>query len=140
MRTQSGRRVEPIEEFHVPLIVSAAQSGCDVTVTPESERYIVYGKTRYGDGPVAIVDVKETPYEVEPHIIWLPWTTTREKIECINDLGDLWVGKVILLMTLKKFSGFFDHFIKKGKLRKIGFIDGLPKEVGEEIHLYQYVR
>jgi hypothetical protein len=135
------RKIVPIDESFTPLLHAAAMSGCDVTPKIAGVRYVGFGHGDYGYGPVCLVDVTETAFVAEPHVIWLPWCPPRERIEAFKwSMEYFSKSKQVLLIILKPYKDFYEHFVKRGQLRKIGFVDSLPAEAGEEIHMYQYVR
>lgn len=131
------RSLQPITEAHKGLIFAAALEGVDVSRCDGAERYIGYGDTKYGYGPACIADFIGTEYVIEPHVTWFPWTTTKNRIVNFKwALEYLSKTKQILLTVQKKENLFFEHFVEKGILRKVGVIINLP--IVEEIHMYQY--
>lgn len=135
------RRIVPLDESFIPLLHAAAMAGCDVTPTIAGQRYVGFGHGKYGYGPVCLVDVTETAYVAEPHVIWFPWCPPKERIRAFKwSMEYFGTAKQVLVIVLKQYKDFYEHFVERGVLRKIGQIDNLPAEAGEEIHMYQYVR
>lgn len=136
---QSERSLEYLGDEHAAILAAAALSGVDIEpVIQGATRLVGFGDTKHGYGPACILDIVQTPYVMEPHIIWLPWTTARQRIEHFKWAMDLMAQTHRVLMNVQKSqTGFFEHFAKRGLLRKIGYIDRLP--VVDEIHMYQYV-
>jgi len=125
--------------IHTGVIYAAALEGVDVSTLPDADRLIGYGATKYGYGPACVMDLISTPYVAEPHITWFPWTSPADRI--INfkwGMRHLAESRTVLLNVEKKHISFFEHFTKKGFLRKIGVIEDLP--IVEEIHMYQFKR
>lgn len=124
---------------HDTILFAAAMDGTDITPAIDGERFIGYGNTRHGYGPACIVDLISTEYVAEPHVTWFPWTTRANKIVNFKwAMEYLSTSKQVFLTVEKAQKIFFDHFVKKGILRKVGYIKDLP--VVEEIHMYQYKR
>lgn len=133
----SEHRLEPINEGHIPLLQAAALQGVDTEMCPGAFRMIGYGDTLHGYGPACIVDVAGTEYVAEPHVTWFPWVGTKEKITNFKWAMDyLAQNRQVFLMTEKKEKDFFEHFVKKGLLRKVGHLINIPEV--EEVHMYQY--
>lgn len=133
------RMLEPVNETHEGILAAAALEGVDVEPAVQGERYICYGETTQGYGPGAILDLVSTPYVIEPHIIWFPWTSPKHRIAHFKWAMQLMAQTHEVLLNVQKDQiGFFEHFVKKGLLRKIGYIENLP--IVEEIHMYQYRR
>jgi hypothetical protein len=113
--------------------------GIDVSPLPGSERFIGFGNTKDGYGPACIVDLVGTEYVAEPHVTWLPWTTPGNRIVNFKwAMKHLAETREVMLIVEKAQMKFFEHFVKKGLLRKIGYVDNLPEI--EEMHMYQYKR
>lgn len=127
-------------ERHEPIIVAAALEGIAVEpVIENATRLIGYGETRHGYGPTCILDLIQTEYVMEPHVTWFPWMRSRDKIVNFKWAMDLMIqSHHVLLNVEKKHIEFFEHFVKKGYIRKIGVIEDLP--LVEEIHMYQIKR
>lgn len=114
--------------------------GCNVAPAIEGDRFIGFGNAKNGFGPVCIVDVKETPFVAEPHVTWFPWTPAKERIAAFKWAMEYYgQEKEVLLIVAKPSYNLHEHFVKRGLLRKIGFIDHMP-EGTEQIHMYQYNR
>lgn len=129
--------IVPFAEEHAALEQLVRALGVDTSPMVGGARYAGF----MGDKLVCFLDAKHTQYVMEPHVIWMPWATPKERMECFKwAMENLGQGREILLMIQKEHNSLFEHFAKRKYLRKIGFIDNLPKEAGEEIHMYQYVR
>lgn len=137
---KSVHSLEHLAYRHTPILNAAALEGVDLEAAIEgATRLIGYGNTKYGYGPACVIDLIQTEYVMEPHVIWFPWTSAADKIVNFKWAMSL-MAKThqVLLNVEKKHKNFFDHFAKKGFLRKIGFIENLP--IVEEIHMYQVQR
>lgn len=114
----------------------------DVDISPMvggAERYIGFGNTKHGYGPACIVDLAGTDYMAEPHVTWFPWTTPANRIVNFKwAMEHLAKTREVMLTVEKSQKKFFEHFVKKGILRKVGYLKNLPEV--EEIHMYQYER
>ncbi len=137
---KSEHSLEYVAEHHVPILTAAALEGVDTdAVVQGATRLIGYGDTRYGYGAACILDIVQTPYVMEPHVIWFPWTTPRNRMVHFKwAMEKMAETHQVLLNIEKKHTPFFEHFVKNGFLRKIGFINNLP--IVEEIHMYQVQR
>lgn len=131
----------PATEVSREVMALVTVAGVDAPYVEGAVRYIGFGATEYGYNAACIVDLKETPYVAEPHVTWFPWVNARQRISNFKwAMSELSERKEVLLIVAKEQTGFFDHFTKKGLLRKAGDIINLPKEAGEEIHMYQVNR
>lgn len=132
-------KLEPIGPHHSGIIMAAALANIDVSPCPGAQRFIGYGDTSHGYGPACIVDLAGTEYVAEPHVTWFPWVGTKDKIVNFKWAMDyLAESRQVLIITEKAEAEFFDHFVKKGLLRKVGHLEDIPKV--EEVHMYQYKR
>ena len=134
------RKFEPINEQHQPLLAALALEGIDTTpCIGGAERLVGYGETKHGYGPVCVLDLIQTPYVAEPHIIWFPWVSRKQKISHFKWAMQYMSGsREVLLNVEKQHTQFFDHFARQGLLRKVGHINNLP--LVDEIHIYQVKR
>lgn len=136
----SVHKLVDIAPEHAGLLAAAALEGCDFQeLVPNARRMVGYGNTKYGFGPACVLDLTGTQYVAEPHVVWFPWVRPQDKIVnfkwAMNLLAET---HEVLLNVAKEHAPFFDHFAKKGFLRKIGYIENLP--LVEEIHMYQVNR
>jgi hypothetical protein len=134
------RKLVEYSPEHAGLLAAATLEGCDFTeLVPNAQRYVGYGNTKYGYGPACVLDLTGTQYVAEPHVVWFPWTSARDRVLnfkwCMNLLAET---REVLFNTAKEHAPFFDHFAKNGYIRKIGYIENLP--IVEEIHMYQVNR
>lgn len=124
---------------HESLVIGAGFLGVDVSNCNGGYRLIGYGDTKYGYGPACIVDLTGTSVVVEPHVTWFPWTRPKDRIaNFLWAMQHLSQSAEVMLVVQKSQNTFFEHFVKKSILRKIGLINRIPEL--EEIHLYQYER
>lgn len=135
----SAHKLEDIGPQHDNIMAIAALE-CDLTPqVPNARRMIGFGNTKYGYGPACVLDITATEYVAEPHVIWFPWTRTQDRIVnfrwAMNMLAET---HEVLLNVAKEHAPFFDHFAKKGFLRKAGFLNHMP--IVEEIHMYQVIK
>lgn len=137
---EQGHSLEYYEPRHDLILQSARMSGCDIGQKIQgATRLIGYGNTIYGYGPACLIDLVSTEHVYEPHVTWFPWTSAADKIKNFKWAMNLMaIDHEVLLHIEKKQKLFFDHFVKKNFLRKIGFIENLP--IVEEIHMYQVKR
>lgn len=140
MSTPQDRNLEYFGPQHQGLLAALALSGIDTDpVVGGATRLIGFGATKHGFGPACMLDIISTDYVMEPHIVWFPWTTAGQRIAHFKWAIELMRKTHHLLFNVeKKHIAFFDHFVKKGFIRKIGVIEDLP--IVEEIHMYQVKR
>lgn len=134
-----AHRLEDVGPQHTNLLAVAALE-CDLTPQiPGARRMIGYGHTKHGFGAACVLDITATEYVAEPHVIWFPWTRPQDRIVnfkwAMNLLAET---HEVLLNVAKEHAPFFDHFAKKGFLRKAGFLNNMP--IVEEIHMYQVIK
>ena len=130
--------LEPLDEHHFPLLAHAAMLGTNITAPEGTTRYIGYGYTKQGYGAACIADVIETEYIVEPHVIWFPWTSPRDRMKNFEWAVEFFAKeKPVFLIAQKDQMNMFEWYTKKGFLRKVGHLNNVTRI--EEIHMYQYV-
>jgi hypothetical protein len=135
---KSAHKIEPYTPEHDGVLYAAHLSGCDIKPIT-ADRFIGYGETKYGFGPACILDLAGTEYVAEPHVTWFPWTSAANRIVNFKwAMEYLAKERVVFLTVEKKEVPFFDHFVKRGLLRKIGYLEDLP--ILGEVHMYQYKR
>ncbi len=88
---------------------------------------MVYALTAPFDGedrPVGLVAAHEKDHRIEPHVIWFPWATPRNKIECsVKFLHSMRFTNVIVIYTPKEDRRFYDHLLRYGMMKVVGPID-----------------
>lgn len=133
-----AHKIVPIGQEHIDILMAAALAGVDVEPCVNGIRTIYYGDTQYGYGPVAIVDTAGTEYVAEPHVTWFPWVSKRDKIlnfqAYLKTVGN--GTQQLMIITEKKENLFYEHFVKRGVLRKVGHLINVP--LVDEVHFYQY--
>lgn len=140
MSSQLAHNLEPYTDAHACILSAAALEGVDTSpMVGGADRFIAFGKTKYGYGPGCILDLVSTPYVVEPHVTWFPWVSLKDRYLHFKwAMEYLGAEKEVFLTVTKEQKVFFDHFVEKKLLRKVGYINNLP--IVEEIHMYQYER
>lgn len=141
MHIQSDHSLELYnEQVHAPILFAAAAEEVDISpMASANARYIGYGNTRHGYGPACIVDLAGTDYMAEPHVTWFPWTTPANRIVNFKwAMEHLAQDKEVMLIVEKNQKQFFEHFVKRKVLRKVGYLKNIP--IHDEIHMYQYER
>ena len=94
--------------------------------------------------PIGIFMLKERDWIIEPHVVWFPWASARQKIESVTKLLDdirrkPWDGgfgpekKTAFIRSSKKDSKFFTHIAKYGILRRIGTSETLGPDGAEAL-------
>lgn len=132
---KSAFEIRPVTADDLPVLVMAESMGTDLTPLAGGQRYMGWGHTeKYGFAPMAVLDVNETEYVIEPHITWLPWVSAREICAAFKWFIET-RRKVVFLIILKQHHKFYEHWVKRGLLKKVGVLP-VPAEAGEEIHMY----
>lgn len=127
----------PVTDDDIPVLQIAEMRGVSLAPMVDGVRFLAYGQTEYGFAPIALLDVKETEYVIEPHVTWMPWVSMRQKFESIKWAFSQWEKKkVIFLIVLKEYNALYEQFVKRKYLRKVGILK-IQKEAGSEIHMYQ---
>lgn len=128
------------EAEHASILFAAAMDNTDISpMVGGGERFIGFGHTKHGYGPACIMDLAGTDYMAEPHVTWFPWTTPANRIVNFKwAMEHLAKTREVMLTVEKSQKKFFEHFVKKGLLRKVGYLKNIP--LVDEIHMYQYER
>lgn len=88
-----------------------------------------------GSQQIAVVDFKETPFVIEPHVQWMD-CSMRDKYLSFKWAINGW-KKTVFLIVSKENIEFYEQWVKRGLLRKVGALT-IP-QAKEEIHMYQKV-
>lgn len=132
---------------HSNMVTSPAQSGAigataenpRIFIMPKQDGISVFANTTNGAKEVGFVTLIETPATIEPHVAWVNGASNRNRYEgFLLVLSLLRKIKPVLIMTQAKDHPFFDRFVSKKALRKVGILKDL--EVGgsiTDIHIYQ---
>ena len=81
--------------------------------------------------PMGIAVVEEPGSRLQPHAVWFPWASSRNKIECaahyLNEMrrqrdprGKFY--KALILAPEKTWT-FFEHMMRRGILKRCGKLD-----------------
>lgn len=104
---------------------------------PGAVRYIVY----VGKKAVGVGDVRENMAVAEPHITWFKEATLREMcIAFLEGIRFFAKEKPVVLSVTKENYDFYDQWVRRGLLRKIGKVIDIEFGDIEEIHMYQVNR
>lgn len=88
-------------------------------------------KTNQGDklAPVGVATVSYDNNRMEPHVVWFPWATARNKLEStINFIAKQRKDKLVLIWSEKETTPFFTHVCKYGILKRVGKVIGFSAE------------
>lgn len=132
---KSGFEFRPITSDDLPLLHIAVAQGVSLDPIVGGAQYLGWGPTEFGHAPIALMDVKETEYVIEPHVTWMPWATPRTRVGALRWALSTW-DKVVFLIIAKEHNSLYEQFTKRRILRKVGVLH-VQKEAGEEIHMYQ---
>ena len=92
---------------------------------------------RDGLTPVGIFLVSLVGAHAEPHVIWFPWATPRNKLELvIKFLIALNKDYTTIVNSKEENKRFFEHLCKYGILRRIGIAYKFFED-GQKAHLFQ---
>lgn len=96
--------------------------------------YVYYNNEIIGD-----LKIDESPNTFEPHVVWRSNATNRGIYQGFLDtITYLRKTKHVIIIANECYSKFFDAFVKRGFMRKIGEMqDILVGESITNIHLYQ---
>ena len=109
------------------------------------EIYALTVKHTNGRRPVGLMLARITeeigmPARMEPHLMWFPWATPRNKLETtVKWLAEMRLKHLVLIMAPLKEKVFFTHLCRHGVLRVIGKIHRLFGEDDDGM-AYQTVR
>ncbi len=73
--------------------------------------------------PVGLLAVEYNDQVAWPHAVWFPWSTARNRVEClVNFLQELNKEAAVLIASEPELTGFFGHLSRYGLLRRVGTI------------------
>ena len=85
--------------------------------------YILLARVQDGQRPVGLVACHDQGYRLEPHVIWFPWASDRNKLEStLNFCNKIRVTRVMILFAPQKDTPFFEHVSRYGVLQRRGTI------------------
>lgn len=71
--------------------------------------------------PVGVVAGRFDEYGLRPHVIWFPWSTPRNRMECaLKFLHDIGREHFTWFIARREDVPFFDHLIRYGMIRAVG--------------------
>jgi len=81
--------------------------------------------------PVGLATIGGTGERLQPHAVWFPWATARNKIECTSDyLNNLRrersaTGRYLkgIIFAREETWTFFNHIMRRGILKRCGKIE-----------------
>lgn len=82
-----------------------------------------------------------TPLLAEPHVLWFPWASKRNKLECtVGFLVELKKRVPFFIPAMERDVSFFRHVGKYGVLRQVGKWRDWPMfKNGENAVIFQSV-
>ena len=92
-----------------------------------------------GERPVGVVQITPGQGQMWPHVTWMPWASTRNKIECaLHFFNEIKEKHNLVFPVEPRNVDFFEHFMRYGVLRRIGLGRGWLG--GDDIVLFETVR
>lgn len=126
-----------LEEKHSKFMEELAQSGIETAQRVGAFRCIAEDNEK----PIGLVDFWEDEAFVEPHIDWHPKATKREKYRVfVAGMNDFLGFKSVILKVADSETPFFDMWVKRGALRKVGILEDVSIGNVKELHIYQLRR
>ena len=99
--------------------------------------YILTSILEGEDRPAGLVVAHEQHHRIEPHVIWFPWATSRNKLECsVKFLCSMRFTNVIVMFTPKEDRKFYDHLLRYGMMSVVGPIKDWYG-LGKDARMYQ---
>lgn len=127
----------PYNDRFNPWIIDAADKGMDIRSLIGAEPLIVTVEGL----PIGICNLIEAEGMLEPHVVWHPEATMRQKyVGFLNGMKELGARKNVLLMAIEDQKDFYEMWVERGVLRKVGVIEDIPEKNVINIHMYQLRR
>lgn len=77
--------------------------------------------------PVGIVMNRTDGYRMEPHVIWFPWSSDRNRLECamkfLHDMRKPPYSRVAILNLRPEDAPFYERIARYNVLRALSSID-----------------
>lgn len=85
--------------------------------------YIMLAKAEKGMVPVGLMVCMDGGYRIEPHCIWFPWATPRNKLEAfLNFFNKIRVTRLVILFIPEDDIRVFQHLERYGVIQRRGTI------------------
>ena len=70
---------------------------------------------------VGVVAGRFDEYGLRPHVVWFPWSTSRNRLECaLKFLHDIGREHFTWFIAKREDVPFYDHLIRYGMIRAVG--------------------
>lgn len=102
-----------------------------------AEKWII---NNHGGTPIGLLLTLDRSEQdaIEPHVQWFPWTRPREIPQAFEDVISFFTKtKNVIVVCRTQFTDFYDALVKRGKIRKVGFLEKMPMGI---VHIYQAVK
>ena len=85
--------------------------------------YMMLAKSARGMAPVGMMVCLDGGYRIEPHCIWFPWATPRNKLEAyLNFFNKIRVTRLAVLFIPQDEIRIFQHLERYGVIQRRGTI------------------
>lgn len=103
------------------------------------EVWTFVAKTVHGEIPVGIVFAQIADIRMEPHVVWFPLASARNRLECaLKWLVDMKEKYALFLWCREADWKFYDHLSKYGAVRCVGKYRKFP-HLDADAYLFQGV-
>lgn len=93
------------------------------TAGARTEVFTVLASTSRGKIPVCVVVAAIKKHIMEPHVIWFPWASPRNKIEADVAFFQKFRDQYMMMIhSPKEAWEFHDHICRYGVIRRIGYV------------------
>jgi len=85
--------------------------------------YLMLARSEGEPRPVGMMSVIDGGYRIEPHALWFPWASSRNKLESfLNFFNKIRVTRLAILYIPEKEIRIFQHLERYGVIQRRGTI------------------
>lgn len=85
--------------------------------------YLMLARSEGESRPVGMIGAHDNGYRIEPHALWFPWATPRNKLESwLNFLNKIRVTRLAVIFVPEKEGAIYKHMELYGVIQQRGSI------------------
>lgn len=99
--------------------------------------YFLMAKNGGESKPVGFIGAVDNGYRMEPHALWFPWATDRNRLESwLNFLNKIRVTRLAIVIVPEKELNIYKHLERYGVIQRRGTIIRFFED-GQSAAIYQ---
>jgi len=99
------------------------KSGLERVLATFNTHYLMLARSEGEPRPVGMIGAIDGGYRIEPHALWFPWATPRNKLESwLNFLNKIRVTRLAIVYVPEKEISIYQHLERYGVIQRRGTI------------------